>query len=164
MSTAPPSFSWCYWHDDYNCKCKLLNQMVESERCTVYPASNMVRVDDRLFGLIISAFSPVYVSSMMQGINKGHHRISEPFEMLGMMCRHISLRLPLAEGMIETLWWSGRVCDGQILKVQAWWRGRMRDRRERRLALAMGLHARLGSASPLLALDDDTLRLIVARM
>jgi hypothetical protein len=155
-------FTWCYWHDQYRCECRLINRMIEGERCTVYPASSMVRIDRQLFGLVLSALSPVYVSAMMRGVERGQHKLSGLFEMQGMVCRHISLLVPLAEGMIETLWWSGQICDGHVLKIQAWWRRVVRDRQERRLALAMGLHARLGLASPLADLCDDHLRLILS--
>ena len=135
--------------------------MIEGKRWTVYPTSCMVRVDGRLFRLDL-AVALSCASMFVHLFDQVEHRLSKPFEMQGMMYRRIRVFATNFEGFTGFIGFCGQICDGHVLKIQAWWRWMVRERRERRLGLAMGLHARLGLASILHALCDDHLRLILS--
>jgi hypothetical protein len=132
--------------------------MIEGERYTLYPASHLVRVDGRLFYVPGHSMHGLF----MHCIDRGEHKVFKLFNVDGgQLCRRIEVYAPSFAGItsfsFDVL---GFICDGQVLKIQAWWRRVVRERVEQRLALAMGLHTRLGVESPLVALCDDHLRLI----
>lgn len=154
---------WCQVHHEFGCRCTQQARIIVGRRCTIFPASNMVSVDGSLYGLMISAFTPWYVEVMFKGIERGAHRVSEPFLLMGAVCQHISLLTPLPsrDNIVETLWWSGQRCNRQVRRIQAWWRRARRAWRDRRLAVCMGCHPRLGGASPFSRLQEDVVRLIL---
>jgi len=131
-------------------------QIRELRGVSYYPMSRMIRIGNSLHALhCISNGGMHYVDAMMDAISSGRVEESATFLLSGLVCKN------LADGY-HFLWWtifhSNRLAL-TIQRIQRWFR-RMLGRGERRLALAMALHPRLGQGSPLVALCTDQLCLI----
>ena len=144
----------------YTCRCPMGGQIRELRGVSYYPMSRMIRIGNSLHALhCISNGGMHYVNAMMDAISSGRVEESATFLLSGLVCKNLVVRVRDSLEGSQLLWWTIFHSNRQALTIQRWFR-RMLGRGERRLALAMALHPRLGQGSPLVALCTDQLCLI----
>lgn len=144
----------------YACRCAASPRIRELPNVSYYPASRMVRIGNSLHTLVFPAKGPHYVEAMMCAISSGRVGESTTFLLSGRVCRNLVATIPNHhQGGFQLAWWTTLPSNSQALTLQRWLR-RLRARAERRLALAMALHPRLGRGAGLSVLCADQVGVI----
>lgn len=153
----------------YDCKCPSYRQIVQTPHLTHYPTSGLLVIKDRIYLIDRpSCRGPHFLLSLFDTMTSGRSEILATVlfrrfryeRMISAVCANpngstelFNLRVCLSLGGIGIA--------VHIKRIQKWARTVLPARkRERRLALAMGLHPRLGSESVLHWVGEDVLGLL----
>ena len=147
----------CHAQRLYVCRCPVVPEIIDLPGITYYHANSMIMIGGSLYTLLFPSKGRHYVDAMMGAVSSGTAYSSVRFRLIGRVCLTLSTTVPNQHtGTSELVWWTVVPCTWQALAVQRWLRRMLyKVRAQRRLALAMALHPRLGGQSPLAVLCAD---------